>query len=471
MNRSSQASPVAAPWMAWGLLDKWSEGWFAAATGLGDRLAALLTEGPAALLTAGPAPMSKPARTGTLPGAPAITQLLSGAPAMPRVPANPIPKPWTAAPSSWMTGAWPQMAGSAPWLTGPALWGTDIPRWLSLMHSRRRPTWTTPHRIVFDEPLARLRDFSTADDPNLIPTLVLPPQAGHDSCIVDYSSAQSQMGAILEAGLTRAMSLDWKGASAQTANATVDDYMDVVDLAIESCGGRVNLIGDCQGGWLATIYAASHPERVNTLTIAGAPIDFHAGEPVIHEVLRCLAPDGDLRFYRALVAAGHGVLKGEHMLGGFIMIQPSAEISRQFELLEKLDDPAYVSRYQEFEDWFKHTQDIPGAFFLWVVENLFRDNALISGNLEVRGRRVDLTKIDMPLNLMAGATDHITPPDQVFALASLASTPEDQVHRSVSQGGHLGLFMGHEALGEHWPALLARVLEHSHVEATATTRT
>ncbi len=31
----------------------------------------------------------------------------------------------------------------------------------------------------------------------------------------------------------------------------------------------------------------------------------------------------------------------------------------------------------------------------------------------------------MPLNLLAGATDHITPPDQVFAIADYASTPED----------------------------------------------
>ena len=69
----------------------------------------------------------------------------------------------------------------------------------------------------------------------------------------------------------------------------------------------------------------------------------------------------------------------------------------------------------------------------------------------------------MPLTLMAGATDHITPPDQVFALASLAATPEKQVHRFLSTGGHLGLFMGHEALREHWPPLLAEVLRHSRV--------
>ena len=64
----------------------------------------------------------------------------------------------------------------------------------------------------------------------------------------------------------------------------------------------------------------------------------------------------------------------------------------------------------------------------------------------------------MPLNLLAGATDHITPPDQVFALAELASTPPEHVHRDVTAGGHLGLFMGHQALREHWPPLLASVL-------------
>jgi poly(3-hydroxyalkanoate) synthetase len=226
----------------------------------------------------------------------------------------------------------------------------------------------------------------------------------------------------------------------------------------------VNLIGDCQGGWLATMYTALRPERVNTLTIAGAPIDFHAGEPVIHEVLRRMAPDGSLRFYEALVASDGGVLDGRHILAGFIMIQPGAEISRQIDLLLNLDDPAHVARYQEFEDWFKHTQNVPGDFYLWIVRNLFRDNALISGSLVVRDQRVDLSRIDMPLNLLGGATDHITPPAQVFALADHASTPSELVKRDVTAGGHLGLFMGHDALRQHWPALLDEVVRHSRAQ-------
>ncbi len=340
----------------------------------------------------------------------------------------------------------------------------DWGRWLRVATERGRPSWSTPHEVVFEAPVARLRDFSTAGSTaRVLPTLVLPPQAGHDSCIVDYSTHQSQMRTILDAGLTRAFSLDWIGASAQTRNATIDDYLAVVDRAVEHAGGRVNLIGDCQGGWLATIYAALAPERINTLTIAGAPIDFHAGEPVIGAVMERMAPGGDLSAYRALVAAGGGILRGEHMLAGFILIKPDNEVARQAQLLANVHDPEHVARYREFEDWFKYTQDIPGAFYLWIVEHLFRDNELVRGQLQVTGQRVDLARIRCPLNLLGGAMDHITPADQVFALADAASTPDTDVTRRISSGGHLGLFMGREALSQHWPPLLAQVARRSSV--------
>ncbi|HEY6782750.1 MAG TPA: alpha/beta fold hydrolase [Candidatus Dormibacteraeota bacterium] len=358
--------------------------------------------------------------------------------------------------------------GLTDWWAGAIRRGSTPPellagwsRWLGVATHQRRPRWSSPNEVVFEAPVARLRDFSSSRRSQVLPTLVLPPQAGHDSCIVDYSPEQSQMRTILAAGFERAYTLDWIGATARTKDATIDDYLDVVERAIDHIGAPVNLIGDCQGGWLATIYAALRSERVNTLTIAGAPVDFHAGEPVIHAALRSLAPGGNLGFYRGLVAAGGGVLRGEHMLAGFIAIKPDNEIARQMQLLANLDDPAHVERYREFEDWFKHTQAIPGAFYLWIVEHLFRDNELIAGKLEVCGERVDLGRIECPLNLLAGATDHITPPDQVFALADYASTRPEDIVRDTTAGGHLGLFMGREALRDHWPPLLAAVRTRS----------
>jgi poly(3-hydroxyalkanoate) synthetase len=74
---------------------------------------------------------------------------------------------------------------------------------------------------------------------------------------------------------------------------------------------------------------------------------------------------------------------------------------------------------------------------------------------------VRLDAISCPIAMLAGATDHITPPAQVFALADhVATRPADMLARTTT-GGHLGLFMGNEALREHWPFVMAAVLEHS----------
>ena len=74
---------------------------------------------------------------------------------------------------------------------------------------------------------------------------------------------------------------------------------------------------------------------------------------------------------------------------------------------------------------------------------------------------MDLSRLTCPVNLLGGATDHITPPAQVFAMADHVSTPREQIVLRTTSGGHLGLFMGSEALRDHWPPLLAEVLAHS----------
>ena len=94
----------------------------------------------------------------------------------------------------------------------PAEVVADASRWLELLSSRRTPRWAHPHEVVDQTAVARLRDFSNGSSDPVVPTLVLPPQAGHDSCIVDYSSEQSQMETIRAAGLERG-STRWTGSA------------------------------------------------------------------------------------------------------------------------------------------------------------------------------------------------------------------------------------------------------------------
>jgi poly(3-hydroxybutyrate) depolymerase len=361
-----------------------------------------------------------------------------------------------------LTGVADYWSGALRRRATPVDLALDSVEWWTAMLDRSKPEWSSPNEVLLDSGFARLRDFSDGSRAQVVPTVVLPPQAGHHSCIVDYSSEQSQMATIKAAGLERAYSLEWIGATDETKDTTIEDYVEFIERSIEAIGGGpVNLIGDCQGGWLAAIYAALHPEQVNTLTLAGAPIDFHAGDGVIAEWVKALCAHGDISFYEALVDSSDGVMPGQRILDGFIAIKPENEIAKQIGLLAELDKPKHMERYREFEDWFKWTQDLPGEFYLWVVDHLFRRNQLISGDLVVGGQKVDLSRLDMPLFLLGGATDHITPPPQVFAAADYASTPASKVVKRTTSGGHLGLFMGREALRDHWPPILTGVAEHS----------
>jgi poly(3-hydroxybutyrate) depolymerase len=102
-----------------------------------------------------------------------------------------------------------------------------------------------------------------------------------------------------------------------------------------------------------------------------------------------------------------------------------------------------------------------GRCTLWIIEHLFVHNELARGVLVVDGRQVDLSAVDCPIFLLAGIKDHITPPEQVWALADLVATPAGHISRELVDGGHLGLFMGRAALAEHWTPIAERVRTYS----------
>lgn len=220
----------------------------------------------------------------------------------------------------------------------------------------------------------------------------------------------------------------------------------------------MTLVGDCQGGWLATIYAALRPEAVAALAIGGAPIDAHAGRGALTGPIRAQSRRRRAIWsYRALVTAGGGVHKGRSQIAAFKAMEPAGQLSRLADLWADIGDAEQVERYKGFTAWFEHPQDMAGAFYLWAVEHIFLGNELVRGTLEVDGQTVDLARIEVPVHLLAGSKDHITPPEQVWALADHVSTSADQVHGRLVPAGHLGLFMGHTALREHWSPIFEQL--------------
>jgi poly(3-hydroxyalkanoate) synthetase len=196
--------------------------------------------------------------------------------------------------------------------------------------------------------------------------------------------------------------------------------------------------------------AARFPDKVNSLVLAGAPIDTDAGNGPIKRMVH----QSPMSFYEELVALGDGLMKGKFMLQGWKNMHPEQHYFQdQIDLYEHMDDPLYLSKEETFESWYENPIDLPGRWYLQVIKQLFKENRLAKGEFIGLGRKLDLHDIICPTYLLGGAADDITAPEQVLAAAEYIGTPKERIRQETVPGGHIGLFMGARTLKEHWPAI------------------
>jgi polyhydroxyalkanoate depolymerase len=310
-----------------------------------------------------------------------------------------------------------------------------------------RPALATPNQVRLDLRTMVLRDYGEAEG---IPTLVNAPYAGHTAVIADYSKGQSLVETLLTHGIKHVALTDWKSATEDMKDLEVDNYLAEMIVAIDDLGGRVNLVGLCQGGWVAAMIAARFPDKVNSLVLAGAPIDTDAGDGPIKRMAHA-SPDS---FYEELVTLGGGLMRGKFMLQGWENMHPEQHyIQDHIDLYEHIDDPAYIAKEETFNSWYENPIDLPGRWYLQVIRQIFKENRLAKGEFIGLGRKLDLRNIVCPAYLLAGAADDITTPEQVLNAANYLGTPKDRIVQKTVPGGHIGLFMGARTLSEHWPEI------------------
>ena len=336
----------------------------------------------------------------------------------------------------------------------------DTALWARETTSRRPPQWHSRNKVVLASPFALLRDFSVGDD-DVVPALLFPPLAGHASCIID-KKGQSQVQLCITTGLAKVYSFDWLSCTSATKDITEDDRLDFITRAVDLIAGpegTVNLVGDCQGGWEAALWAALHPERVNTLMAAGAPIDTSAGNGPAQKLMPILVPHGNMTLYKAMVNAFGGIVPGISNVMGSIAMHPATHLAEHLKLFWHVQDREYLNHFSDFYDWYFHPVDLPGELYLWAVEHLFVKNEMFRGELEVAGKTVSLRSITCPVFLLGGEEDDVTPWQQVHNMRYAVGS--SLVRWYLAPGGHIGLFIGHQSQAEYWTPILAQVRELS----------
>jgi poly(3-hydroxyalkanoate) synthetase len=320
-----------------------------------------------------------------------------------------------------------------------------------------QPRFATENRIVLDLRTMKLRDFS-APGASGVPTLVDAPYAGHTSTAADFDTGQSLVFTLRENGCARILLTDWKPASIDMRDFDVDTYLAEINVVADELGGRVNLVGLCQGGWMAAMFAARFPAKVNSLVLAGSPIDTSVG----NGPARALLMKVPLAFFAQVVELGGGLMRGRFMLAAYKNMDPAGHYLKKYvDLYRNIGDADYVRAQERFASWYESPIDLPGRMYLQVVEQLFKQNRFVRGEYVALGKTLSLRDVRCPAYLLAGQADGITPWEQVFNAEAYLGTPPDQIEKALAPGGHIGLFMGRQALAQHWPAIAGWIAAHS----------
>jgi polyhydroxyalkanoate synthase len=312
--------------------------------------------------------------------------------------------------------------------------------------------------LVFEQDKVRLFHFQSKKKPLCPVPLLISYALVNRETMMDLEEGRSLVGNMLEHGLD-IYSITWGYPSRLDRYRTLDDYIDIylndcVDFIRRERGlDQINLMGVCQGGTFSAIYAALYPEKIRNLITMVTPVDFDTEDGLLNIWSRYLDMD--------LMVDALGNIPGDFMNLGFLMLKPfQLMMDKYIGLVEDCaENPALVQNFLRMEKWIFDSPDQAGETIRKFINELYKKNKLVKGELEIGGRRVDLKNIRMPLLNIYAEQDHLVPPSSSKPLSRLVSSP-DVTTRSFSVG-HIGMYVSSKSQRELAPLIAEWVLRRS----------
>jgi polyhydroxyalkanoate synthase len=219
---------------------------------------------------------------------------------------------------------------------------------------------------------------------------------------------------------------------------------------------ELTLVGWCMGATICAMYCG---------------LDRGEQTPVRNLVLLTMPVDGRNTVYASL--ANRDAFDPE-LVAGYWRAVPGSAIDFANKLLKPVtnfwttyrrlaqsvaDGSVRRDAYQSMAKWVADNPPFPGRAFEQWLRWLYDDDALIAGRISLRGRRVDLHRVDQNLLVVTARADHIAPRAGTMPIFDLVAS-EDVTHLD-RPGGHIGLIAGSAARNQIWPEIAAWLAERS----------
>jgi polyhydroxyalkanoate synthase subunit PhaC len=256
--------------------------------------------------------------------------------------------------------------------------------------------------------------------------------------------------------------VDWGYPDEEDADMGLDEYVcDELDWAVRetlraSGADEVSLMGWCIGATLCAMYCGL--ERggrvaVKNLALLTMPIDGRGSTYANWVADEDFDIDGVSELY--------GSLPGGAIDFANKMMKPVTNFWTTYRRLWDgvQDGTTRRESYQTMAKWVGDNPPFPGRAWAQWIHLMYRDASLLRGQVRLRGRRVDLGRIDQSVLVITAGADHIAPVPGTMPFFDLISSQD--VEHLARPGGHIGLVAGSAARKELWPEITQWLAERS----------
>lgn len=308
---------------------------------------------------------------------------------------------------------------------------------------------TSPKTAVYTEDKLTLYRYNRDTDATLKTPVLIIYALVNTYKMLDIQPDRSYIKNLLNAGLDVYL-IDWGYPTKGDKFLSMDDY---VNGYINNCVDfirkknrldKINILSICQGGTLSVIYSSLFPNKVKNLVTHVTPIDFSTNDGLLFKWSR------DMDFDK-LVDANHGLVPGDFLNQGFDMLKPMMKVQKQQALNNSLDDKDKLMNFLRMEKWISESPDQAGECFRQFMKELYQQNKLAKGELEVGGKKVNLKNLTSPLLNIYATEDHLVPPAATIPLNDLVGSKDKELYSF--KGGHIGVFVGSKSQKELAPAV------------------
>jgi polyhydroxyalkanoate synthase len=333
----------------------------------------------------------------------------------------------------------------------------------------------TPREVVWTHRETTLYRYRSVRRQHAVPVLLVFALINRPE-IFDLRPGGSLVEYMLDEGFDVFL-VDWGVPAEADADMGLEDYvLDELHWAIRealraSRAEELTLMGWCMGATLCAMYCGLDRSTDAAPRDSGHP-DAGAGPTptCIRNLVLLTTPfDGRPSTYAAWVrdldseriAEQWRVVPGSAVDFANKLLKPVPNFFTSYRRLAQgvADRTLRRDAHQSMAKWVADNPPFPGRALSDWLRWLYQDDALIGGRVRLRGRRVDLRRVDQNLLVVTARADHIAPPEGTTPVFDLVAS-EDVTHFD-RPGGHIGLIAGSAARRELWPDIAEWLTERS----------